>query len=309
MMETWIYAVLPALSASGCIYLLKRLLAKGVARESIALFANLGVMNIVTVLFYLTWPFFPNDIDYVADAYLISVYFMCAHLWLFAVSLSGKPVNSMLRNALYAVPVLLTVFHLAGLMVDDYRVEHYAILHNDGVLGWSFDLFALLAAMATIATLWRNVRVHMEDKVVASRNIVALVSFVPLIAALVVVDLLSRTPYAIPVTMIGPMVILYAAVAFYYLHRERVVYLSVGIRFFMHRLKLAYALLEIGNTKSDMRGYTKAVEKQFILEALEKHQGKIQETADYLGMNHTTLRNKIKEYDVVIDHSRSVIEK
>lgn len=306
MADNWLYSSLPFVSAVSCLYLLKRLVDRRSPIDFILLFANLALLNAVQSAGYLFWPYMSVGREYFADAYLILLYFLFTHYILFATCLSWKQERSRYRYWLYTVPGSLTLFHFAGLMVDGYRIEGYAILHNDGVMAWAFDLFILIACIATIATLWRNVKDNFDDKVVASKNIIALVSFIPLILAYLTLVLLSRTEYAVPVIVVGPTVTIYAAIAFYYLHRDRVVYLSVGIKLFMQRLKLANMILEMGNTKLDIRSYTKAVEKQFIIEALERHQGKIQDTADYLGMNHTTLRNKIKEYEVDVERARTV---
>ncbi|MCF6281252.1 MAG: hypothetical protein L3J28_03430 [Candidatus Polarisedimenticolaceae bacterium] len=297
-MDIWVYIFLPAISALACLYLLRKLLSKKASIESMLLFSSLTLMNVWQVSLYLTWSDALTVGSYFADAYLITSYFFFTQLILFAISLSGKAVNIYPYYVLYLIPGTLSLFHIFGLMVASYRFEANALLHNDGILAWCFDLFILVACLATVSILWRNMRRYFADKIIASKNIIALVSFIPLTFVFTVLILLSRTPYAIPVVVIGPFITLYTAVTFYYLQRERVVDLSVGISFFINRLKLANQLLEMKNTKGELKSYTKAVERQFILEVMEIHDGNIQKTADYLGMNHTTLRNKIKEYEV-----------
>lgn len=148
-------------------------------------------------------------------------------------------------------------------------------------------------------------RQNFDNKVIASKNIIALVAFIPLILVTLIIILLSRTPYVIPVVFIVPIVITYTAVAFYYLLRDRVIAVSVGVGFFLNRLKLANQLLEMKNNKDEIKSFTKAIEKQFIIEAMEVYGGDISATAEHLGMNHTTLRNKIKEYELTEKKSKS----
>lgn len=97
------------------------------------------------------------------------------------------------------------------------------------------------------------------------------------------------------------MITIYTAYAFYYLSRESVADLSIGVGFFFDRMRIAYLLLETHKSKSDLKSYHKEVEKQFIIEALREHDNRIYDAADFLGYNHTTLRNKIKEYDISLD--------
>lgn len=301
MNDLWLYSLLPFFSAAVGLYLLKRLIDKKSPVESLLLFINIVLVNAVQSIGYIVWPYIETGHQYFADAYLIALYFLFAHLLLFSISLSGKSARYQYRYLIYIFPVILTLLHIAGFMVEGYRIDGYVILHNDGELAWCLDFFVLMSCIAAATIFGKNMKANFHDKVLASKNIIALVSFIPLILAFTVVDLLSRTLYVVPIIVIGPLVTLYAALSFYYLHKERVIYLSVGLVFFMSRLKLANKILELNNTRADVRTYTKAVEKQIILEVLGRHQGKIQEAADYLGMNHTTLRNKIKEYDVITE--------
>lgn len=134
-----------------------------------------------------------------------------------------------------------------------------------------------------------------------SKNLIALSSFIPLIAVFAVVVALSRTSHAIAIGLIGPMISIYTAYTYHYLTRERVVDLSIGVAFFYDRLKLAHLLLETHKSKADLKHFHKEVERQFITEALQEKNYDIYDTADYLGFNHTTLRNKIKEYEIPLD--------
>lgn len=305
MNGTWLYILLPMTSAIACIYLLARLYHRNAEFAFLSLFTSLALMNIVQVIGYLIVPHSLVISTYFADAYLITAYFFLAQLLLFSVALSGETENKRFTIIVYTFPIIFTLFHFSGLMIEGYHYENNTLLHNDGKLAWCFDIFMLVSCLATATTLWKNMKNNFEDKFIASKNIIALVSFIPMILIFSVIVLLSRTPYAIPVAAIGPIVTLYTAVTFYYLLRERVVAISVGVGFFINRLKLANQLLEMKNSKEEIKSFTKAIEKQFIIEAMEVYGGDIQATAEHLGMNHTTLRNKIKEYELAEEKPKS----
>lgn len=294
----WLYTLLPALSVVICLFLFKKLLSNGANRECLLLFFYLILINSIQVIAHISWSYSLTLTEYLTDAYLITAYFFFTQLILFSMSLSEKPINLLFRRLLYVFPIVFTVFHFMGLMVEGFRSEGYMIYHNDGTLAWCFDLYAIIACVATAILLKKNKRKPYDDEVNASKNIIAPISFLPVIFIFMALVVLSRTEYVIPVVVVVPLISIYAAITFYYLQRESVADLSFGIRFFFDRLMLANKLLELDNSKDELRSYKKEVEKLFILEVLEKHDGNIQETADYLGMNHTTVRNKIKEYEI-----------
>jgi transcriptional regulator with PAS, ATPase and Fis domain len=47
----------------------------------------------------------------------------------------------------------------------------------------------------------------------------------------------------------------------------------------------------------DLKDYMREVEKHYIYRALEKHEGRIGETADYLGIHRTLLYKKLKQFE------------
>lgn len=49
----------------------------------------------------------------------------------------------------------------------------------------------------------------------------------------------------------------------------------------------------------DLKDYLREVEKHYIFRALEKNEGKIGETADYLGIHRTLLYKKIKQFETL----------
>lgn len=296
----WMYAALPLAPTILCALLLHKLYRKKSDRHFIRLFANLLLMNVSQAIGYLLFSISPFYAEYAADIYLISAYFFFTHLMMTSLYLSG--LYSFGENnrvfLLYSFPLALTGLHALGFIVNGYRVEQNTLMHNDGSLAWCLDAYILSSCILTVSILIKNVKraKTQKDRMLTSRNLIALVSFFPLVFAFFVIVALSTTRYAVPVVVIGPCITFYTAFAFYYISAERTIDLSIGFRFFFDRLKLAYLLLVTHKTKSDLKAYSKAVDRQFIREALRENAGQIQLTADALQVNHTTLRNKIKEY-------------
>lgn len=294
----WPYAILPLVPAAICLLLLTKLYKNRAQGHYLKLFSNLMLMNIAQAIGYVAFSVDPIAAERMADLYLISGYFFFTHLLMTAICLSNNQLlfKRLSLNWLYLAPLSLTVLHISGFIVESYRMEQNAVMHNDGTLAWCLDAYILSTCMITIALLCKNIKSNKGNRMLASKNMVALISFVPLVAVFILLVILSTTRYAIPVVVIGPVITLYTAMTFFYISRQRVIDLSIGLKFFYDRLKLAYLLLETHKTKDNLKSFSKAVDKQFIKEALEENNRHIQATADYLGMNHTTLRNKIKEY-------------
>ncbi len=290
------YTLLPTASTLCCVFLLNKLIFRNTSRYYVLLFANLALMNLAQTLGYLLIPYSVAWAEYAADAYLITAYFFFTHLILLAISLSGKAPSSAYLRFQYWPAVCLSILHMNGLIVESYRIDQNTLMHNDGKLSWLFDGFILMSCLATLSYLFKNLSQNNQDQILMSKNMIAILSLIPLISVFFILILLSTTPYAVPVAIVGPLICIYAALTFYYLSRDSVANLSIGIVFFFERLKMAYLLLETGNTKRGLKQFNKSVEAQFIKEALVKNGGNIQATADYLDINHTTLRNKIKEY-------------
>ena len=303
--NVWFYSSLPLISALCCLFLLRKLITNKKGLVYTLLFSNLALMNLTQSVGYLVLSMSISVGKYVADVYLITLYFFFAHLFLFVCYLSNDPIKPKHRRIIYLFPFLLTFLHINGWMVDGYRIEHNTPMHNDGPLAWCFDLYIITVSLATPALLWQNIKNNLGDRMLVSKNAITLISFIPLTIAFAIIILLSRTQYAIPVVIIIPTISIYTAITYYYISRDKVIDLSIGLSFFCERIKLAYLLLEIHKTKTDLKTFNKAVEKQFIQEALEEQNYNIQETADYLDINHTTLRNKIKEYSLLVPHLTS----
>ncbi len=296
----WMYAALPMVPAVLCVFILIRLYKRKMGNHYIKLFSNLVLMNFSQAIMYVLFSFSVKAAGYAADAYLIAAYFFFTHLMMTSIFLSDRKniFINISSDWLYAFPLLLTFLHFNGLMVESYRVEQNSLMHNDGSFAWCFDLYIMISNILTIYFLLRNVKHCKKQRMTVSKNLIAIISFIPLIIVFFIVVALSSTKYAIPVAVIGPTITFYTALSFYYISQERVIDLSIGGRFFWDRLKLAYKLLETDKTKADMRTFHKHIDKQFIKEALYENDRQIQATADYLRINHTTLRNKIKEYSL-----------
>lgn len=296
-----IYVLFPALAFISCLSLYIKLLTRQSNRASLLLFANMTLMNLALVVLQLLLPHSPIIAEYMADAYLIFTYFFFAHLVFFALNLSAKPLKAIQYQILYAFPVLLTLFHLSGFMIESYRFDHNSLMHNDGMLAWCFDVYAVVSCFATVSFLFQNLRQCKDDRILISKNIIAILSCIPLVLVAFIIVLLSRSDHPVPVVILGSSITLYTAVTFFYLSRDKVADVSIGIAFFFARLKLAYQLLETDKTKMDSKQFNKQLERQFIKEALVAADGNIQAAADYMQVNHTTLRNKIKEYDISVE--------
>lgn len=295
----WFYSLLPALTALYCLLLLKRIWASHGSIAYIKLFSNLMVMNTLQAVAYLLFAVSPPLAEYVADAYLISLYYLFAHLMILAVSLSEKGANTLVVRCIYVFPLLLTALHLFGYMVESYRVEKNSLMHNDGEFAGLFDLFVIVSSVMTAVIFRYNIKHIRDDQMLASRNMIALISFIPLTLIFCVLIVLSMTENSVPVVIVVPLISIYILLVFYYISRSRIVDLSIGPNFFIKRIKLAWILLESLRTKGDIKRFQHQLEKQIIQEALKEHNNAIQATADSLKMNHTTLRNKIKEYNLV----------
>lgn len=297
----WFYSLLPASVAFYCLTVLFRSVSVGSDISYIKLFTNLMLMNVLQAVGYIMFAFAPIYAEYIADLYLISTYFFFIHLLQIALALTKTPIDSRYSNLLYLLPAALSVMHCFGLIVEGYRVEQNTLMHNDGDFSWCADIFALVSCIATVMLLKRNVKATSDDRILMSKNMLALLSFAPLILAAFVLAALSMTEYVISVTIIGPLVAFYTALVFFYISKKNIVDLSIGLRFFKARLRLAILLLETENNKKATGHFKEKMEKQFVLEALDRNNHKIQITADYLGINHTTLRKKIKDYNLELE--------
>lgn len=288
------YTFFPAFVALFCVLLVCKAYRSGASVTYIKLFSNLALINICQVVIYITITSSFQVASYAADAYLIAAYFLFTHFMQLALYMSERNRGSWPRY-LYVPPVVLAVLHLSGLMIDGYRLQSGAMLHNDGAFSWLFDIFILLASVITIMTFILNTRQIKRDYLLISKNIIALISFIPFIFAVSLLIVLSNTKHVVPVVIVIPAISLYIVLVFYYISRSKIIDLSIGPKAFLKRLKVASLLLSTLNTKKDLDNFNRQLQLLKYTEAMQKHQNNFNAAADELKMHPTTLRNALKE--------------
>jgi hypothetical protein len=292
--DLWFYSAYPFFAAICCLWLLYRAVLSSSGTVYIKLFFNLAIMNLCQVPAYFV---IENSFDvavYAADAYLIAAYFLFSHFMQLAIHLSGKDRSGWAQWT-YFPPVILTILHFSGFMVEGYRLENKTILHNDGVYAMAFDLFILLASIITISIFIINSRNIKQDSLLISKNIIAVISFIPFVLVAMLLIVLSNTKYVVPVVLVAPSMTLYIVTVFHIISKLD---FSMGLGLFYVRLKLAWDVLKAYKTQKDLKRFYRAFEKELIIETLRKNDNHIKSTADHLQVNHTTLRGKIKEYNI-----------
>jgi hypothetical protein len=294
MTGIWFYSVFPCFAAICCLFLLFKAMRSGAATVYLKLFANLVTMNFLQAIGYVILVFSRPVAEYMADAYLIAAYFLFAHFMQLALYLSEKERGAW-TQWLYLPPVILTVLHLSGMMVDSYHFEENIMLHNDGVYAIIFDVFIVLSSIVTISTFIINSRSIKQDCLLVSKNIIAVISFIPFVLSAVVIVVLSNTQYAVPVVVIIPSLSLYIVMVFYYISRSQIIDLTIGPRAFLKRLRVASLLLSSLNTKKDLDDFNRQLQILKYNEAMQKHRNNYNAAAEELKMHSTTLRNALKD--------------
>ena len=287
------YSLYPTLVVVLCILLLHKAYRSNAGFPYLKLFANLALINSCQAIGYIVIVFSPPLAEYIADFYLISAYFLFTHFMQLALHLSENDRGFWTRY-LYFPPIILTTLHLSGFMINDYYLENGAMLHNDGELAWIFDAFFLTASIITIITFFVNARQTKTNYLLASKNIIALISFVPFIAASSIIIILSNTAHAVPVVFIIPSISLFIVCVFYYISRSQIIDLTIGPKAFVKRLKIASLLLSSLRTKKDLDDFNRQLQLLKYTEAMQKHRNNYNAAADELKVHPTTLRNALK---------------
>jgi hypothetical protein len=287
------YSLYPTLVALLCLLLLHKAYRSGAGLPYLKLFLNLALMNFCQALGYVILVFSNTYAQYMADFYLICAYFLFSHFIQLALYLSEKD-RGYWPKFLYIPPIILTSFHLSGFMVDSYYLQNNAMLHNDGIFAWAFDAFLIVASVTTITVLFINIRQIKSNYLLASKNIIALISFFPFILSASIIIILSNTEVAIPVVIIVPSISLYIVSIFYYISRSQVIDLTIGPKAFIKRLKIASLLLSTLRTKKDLDNFNRQLQLLKYTEAMEKHRNNYNAAADELKVHPTTLRNALK---------------
>ncbi|CAA0109994.1 Uncharacterised protein [BD1-7 clade bacterium] len=294
------YATLPALVASCCLYLLYRLHLNSSKMEFRLLFLCLAAMNLFQSAGYLLFAIpSPTIASIAADAYLMSLYFMFACLALFVIGLT-RPFKWR-HLSVFIPPILLSIVHTQGLIVESYEIRHNSLMHTDGPLAWLMDVYLLTSCFFTGGLLIKGARDESLDSAVTSKCITALVSFIPLIAVFALLVALSMTKHAIPVVIIGPIITLYTALAFYYLTGSRVAEVTNNAPQFYQKLKVAYPALVPENGDIEPDTFSPTAEKKIIEKALEELNGDIDAVARVMGCPAHTLRHKLTQYEIYPD--------
>ena len=290
----WLYSSLSGVVTLLCAFLSYRALSAAAPSPYVKLFANLSIMNLLQTVAYIMFAYSPSLAEYGADAYLIALYFLFAHLPMLSLCLSQKD-HSKLFKYLYIVPALLAIFHLSGFMIESYRVENNSLMHNDAELAWTFDLFIILSSVATVVVFITNARQTKDDYLLASRNIIAALSFIPLVIAFSTLILLSRTDYAIPVVVVIPLISTYITLVFNYVRSTNIIDLSIGPAAIVERFKVAYLALTVLQTRQDVDQIADKLRHQKYIEALRRHQNDYKAAAKELNIHPSTLYSRINK--------------
>jgi hypothetical protein len=218
------YSLYPTLVVILCALLLHKAYRSGAGLPYLKLFTNLAVINLFQIIIYISLKNSFEIASYAADAYLIAAYFLFTHFMQLALYLSETDRGAWPKY-LYIPPIILTLLHLSGLMVESYRIENNAILHNDGALAWVFDAFVVFSSIATIIIFTYNFAKNKTDELIASKNMIALISFIPFVLTSIVLVIFSNTDNIIPVVIIIPSISLYILAVFYYIciNKRRIV--------------------------------------------------------------------------------------
>ncbi len=290
----WFYSSLSGVVTLLCAFLSYRAWASNALTPYVKLFMNLALMNFLQTVAYIMFSFSPSIAEYGADAYLIAWYFLFAHLPMLALCLSQKNYSGWFKY-LYLIPITLTIFHIFGLMIESDRVEDNSLMHKDAQLAWTFDLFIILSSLLTVIIFIVNARKIKDDYALASRNIIAAISFIPLVIAFSVIILLSRTQYAIPVVVVIPIISAYITLVFNYVRSTKIIDLSIGPAAIIKRFKVAYMAVTVLQTRQDVDEITKQLLYRKYEEALCRHQNDYKAAAKELNIHQSTLYNHLNK--------------
>lgn len=290
----WFYSIYPAFAALFCLLLSYKAYKTNAAFPYIKLFLNLAFINFFQMLIYAVIQSSFQLAGYFADIYLIGIYFLFAHFMQLALYLSEKNRVNWLKY-LYIPPIVLTGMHIGGLMVHSYYLKGSAILHNNGEFAWMFDVFVLSASIITIATFAINYRQIKEDNLLQSKNMLALVSFIPFIVAASILIMLSNTDHHTPVVIVVPTISLYITLVFYYISRSVVIDLTIGPNAMFKRLQAAHMLLSTLKKKKDLDEFNRQLQLLRYKETMQRNKNNFNAAAEDLDVHPTTLRNALKE--------------
>lgn len=274
--------------------------------EGKTFFINLAAMNMALSAGYFTIGTIGVEAGKsFADLYIIVGYFLFAHMLLFARSLSSKPIILKERAYYYIAPVILTFFHLNGWMVLDYRVEQNALMHEDGPLAHLTELYVLVCFFAGFYLIRTNIKDTNNPHELKAKNYIAGLSIIPLVFIFGFFLLLSLTPWAITIVVVGPVVSCYTAYIAYKLSDDYVVDLSKGLDNYRKRWEICKAVLFKGNHSKDRDDVLIKLKKQHYIEVLQDHgwpkselREIIDSCAEELGVTTSAVRKNIILWDL-----------
>lgn len=289
--DYWIYSIYPAFAVLCCSFLIVKARRSKAALQYIKLFTNFWLINLFQVFIYLSLQVSFDVATYFTDMYLIAAYFLFAHLLQLALSMSAQNRGDWF-DYIYIIPVALTVMHFLGLMTDGYRLEANTILHNDTEYAWCFDAFILVSSLASIITFFFNTRSTEYDYVLISRNIIALLSFVPFLLSVAYIVVRSNSSSPISVVYIVPTMSLWVVGVFYYITKPNIVDLTRSLRGHLEAFKLIYSAICHVDSKDQMDDFKKQWTLLHYKETIRKHRT-YPKSAQALGVSESSLRKAV----------------
>ena len=151
-----------------------------------------------------------------ADVYLIAAYWLFANILLLTNTLSDEQLEHL--RWVYLAPAILSVMHVAGLLTDGYRIENGSPMHNNSALAWVGDAYLIMCLLGVGAIVVSNLKRN-DEVVWISKNWVFLFSLIPMVLGFGYVVVASAGPNPVSLVTIGPLMIVWVALTFYYLSR------------------------------------------------------------------------------------------
>ncbi|MFT7222251.1 MAG: hypothetical protein ACI8Z1_003875 [Candidatus Azotimanducaceae bacterium] len=273
----------------GIAFAINALMIRHTTGISRALFVSIATMAFAQTAGFLIWPYSIEATFHFADLYLITGYWMFAIIVLFVNSLSEHPLKLLL---LLLAPAVMTGLHLSGLSSNGYVIRDMSPMHLDGPMSPVVDSYLIFCLGAVVGLVIYNLKQNDEDMYL-SKNLIFLVSLIPLIAIFSSVIIINLLEPRVSLRAVGPITMIWAALVFGYLSRNQVISLASGT-IALNRFGLVPFVLE-GNLLDNLDSLTEETEKQAILEALKLYDTKAA-AAKALGISRAKLYRKLKLY-------------
>ncbi len=291
--EAILISILPLAASLLCIRAIARLERGQLA--DLLLISSLFFMSAAQTLAYLSGAVNTELMFNFAHCYLMGIFWMATSLVIYVYHLGQKHSPAILY--LYIAPLILSVMHMAGFLTNGFRLQDGHPMHLDGEFSIIGDFYLLACVVTCGFLIYQNLR-RVDSAVWLSKNLFLLLALVPLVIITGTGMLLSMTKYAIPLAIVGPVTILYVVGVFSYLSRPTVVNLSMGLDLLFGRLSLIKAIAVAEYTPDTIKSLKSDLERQGLAEAYEQNEGSVYKTAEYLGVDHSTVRKKIKLFNI-----------